>query len=282
MGASVSLCRLALLAAFGLLLPACDQGLPSPTPVQGPEPELPLVVSAPGTEHGMEAPAGRASEWKPEPPGEPVAPDGLRRAVEGRWRAAYEDVELFANGRLLLRRGASRGLGRYEWVERDRILIAYEGMLAGALPGDYRVAVAGSTLSLCETDAPERCIRFSRWKAADGQPPGTRADAGPPRLALSPRADQIPPESRMKEAEGALKQAFALQQSYRAERGEYAWNMFQLQSVGWEPPTLRYFLQPRLIREGARFCIVAEPRTPDLWPLYVDETGEIRQGRDCP
>lgn len=269
-------------ASFVLLLAACDRGLPSPIPVRGPEPDAPQAGAPVDPEGEMEAQAGPEPAWEAEPPGEPVPPEGLRRAVAGRWRAAYEEIELFANGRLLLRRGASRGLGRYEWVERDRILIAYGGMLAGALPGDYRVAVAGSTLSLCETDAPERCIRFARWKPADGPTPGTRADAGPPRLALPPRADQIPPEARMKEGEVTLRHAYAMQQTYRAERGEYARNMFQLQSVGWEPPTLRHFLQPRLIREGARFCIVAEPRTPDLWPLYVDETGEIRQGRDCP
>jgi hypothetical protein len=213
----------------------------------------------------------------------PVVEDA-HPAVEGRWRSDRDDVELFPGGRLLLRRGTSRGLGRYEWVEADRVLIAYEGVLAGSVPGDYRVRVAGDTLALCETDDPERCIVYARWQpeATEG-PVAPRADTTPPRLALPPRADQTPPEARMVEANGVLKMAFTLQQSYRAQYGTYARNLFDLREVGWETPTLRHFNAPRLVRSSdARFCIVAEPRSPDLWPVYIDETGEIRQGRDCP
>lgn len=202
--------------------------------------------------------------------------------VEGRWRSDRDDVELFPGGRLLLRRGASRGLGRYEWVEADRILVAYEGSLAGSVPGDYRVRVAGDTLALCETDVPDRCIVYERWAAdAPGAAQASRPDSTPPRLALPPRADQMPPEVRMPEANGVLKMAYILQQTYRAERGEYAQNLYDLREVGWETPTLRHFHAPRLIRADARLCIVIEPRTPDLWPVYIDESGEIRQGRDC-
>lgn len=205
-------------------------------------------------------------------------------AVEGRWRSNLDEVELFPGGRLLLRQGASRGLGRYEWVEADRILIAYEGVLAGAVPGDYRVRVAGDTLSLCEADDPARCGVYERWEpeATEGQAP-PRADTLPPRLALPPRADQTPPEARMVETIGVLKMAFTLQQTYRARYGTYARNLFDLREVGWETPTLRHFHAPRLVRSSeTRFCIVAEPRSPDLWPVYIDESGEIRQGRDCP
>jgi hypothetical protein len=214
--------------------------------------------------------------------GAPPAADA-HPAVEGRWHSDRDEVELFPGGRMLLRRGAARGLGRYEWVEADRVLITYEGPLAGSVPGDYRVRVAGDTLALCETDVPERCIVYQRWHPGAGEEAGApRPDSTPARLALPPRSDQIPPEARMKEADGVLKMAYTLQQTYRAERGEFARNLFDLREVGWETPTLRNFEAPRLIRaEGARLCIVMEPRSPDLWPVHIDESGEIRQGRDC-
>jgi hypothetical protein len=204
-------------------------------------------------------------------------------AVEGRWRSDLDEVELFPGGRLLLRQGAARVLGRYEWVEADRILIGYEGVLAGAVPGDYRVGVAGNRMTLCETDVPVRCIVYERWREDAREGAGaSRPDSTPPRLGLPPRADQMPREARMKEADGVLKMAYTLQQTYRAERGEYARNLYDLRDLGWETPTLRHFDAPRLVRsQGERFCITMEPRSPELWPVYIDESGEIRHGRDC-
>jgi hypothetical protein len=206
------------------------------------------------------------------PPGHPP--------VEGGWHGDREDVELLAGGRLVLRRGAARALGRWEWVERDRMLVAYEGSLASAVPGDYRAGVAGDTLSLCETDAPERCMRLARGAFPDAAV-ATATDSAPPRLAMAPRADQLPPEARMAEATGVLKQVHTLQRTYQAEHGAYAPNLYELRTVGYEEPTLRHFLAPRLLRADARLCIVLEPRTPDLWPMHVDESGTVRQGREC-
>lgn len=214
------------------------------------------------------------------PPEAAHAPDIVEPAVTGRWRGEYEEVELFEGGRLLLRRGASRGLGRFEWVEPDRMLVTYEGVLAGSVPGDYRARVAGDSLSLCETDAPERCIRYVRWTPGSGAS-AARVDSTPPRLALPPRADQVPPEARMMEARGVLRQAYVLQLTHQAQYGEFAKSLFALREVGWEEHPLRHFHPLRLVRADERLCIVAEPRTPDLWPLYIDESGEVRQGRDC-
>lgn len=202
--------------------------------------------------------------------------------LEGRWAGAYDQVEFFAGGRLLLRRGPVRATGRYEFVEPRRVLVTYEGVLATAMPGDYRVEAAGDSLSLCETDDPARCIRYGRvTDPAQAPPPLQPADPAVPRLAEAIRFEVPPPESRAAEAQPVLKQAYTLQLTYRAEHGAYAAVMDSLRSVGWEPPPLRYFHLPRVTQSGERLCIVMEPRDADLWPVHVDDEGDLGRGRAC-
>lgn len=211
-----------------------------------------------------------------------------RTGIVGRWQGAQDDVEFFEGGRLLLRRGHFRGVGRYEWVERDRLLVTYEGTLAGSLPGDYRVKVGREILDLCETDRPARCIRYARHAGGPGDtaaaapPRDARGRAEePPRLAQLPADYQSPPEARAKEGEVVLKQAYVLQSTYRAEHGAYARDFRALEAVGWQTPPLRHFHPPRVVRWDSRLCIVIEPRAADLWPLSVDENGTLGRDRAC-
>jgi len=201
-------------------------------------------------------------------------------AVHGRWRGANDEVELFAGGRLLLHQGAYRVAGTYEMLEPGRMLIIYQNALAAVPPGDYRVAVKGDSLSFCETDLPSRCVRYARIapgssRTARGPVPD---DGTPPRLAAAVRPDQYPPETRAVEATGPLKQAYVLQETYRAQYGRYAEGFEQLREVGWEPVPMRHFHPLQMVRSGERLCIVARPRAADLWVVHIDEQGRITRG----
>lgn len=243
---------------------------------------LVALAACRGEDEGQASSARVSAE--PQPAVEPQRPpDPLPPPLVGRWQGADEQVEFFAGGRMLLRRGEIRGTGRWEFVEPRRLLLTWEGLFASALPGDYGVRVAGDSLSLCETDRPGRCIRFARVTDPATPPPPVRPlDPAVPRLAETPRGPTAPPEVRTKEAEVMLKQAFTLQQTFRAEHGAYAPTMDSLRVVGWEPPGgLRYYHPPRVRQWRDRLCMVAEPRDADLWPVHVDDEGDLGRGRAC-
>jgi hypothetical protein len=219
------------------------------------------------------------------------ASEGRPASVVGRWRGTHDDVELFQGGRLLLHQGAYRVAGTYELLEPGRMLLVYQNALAAVPPGDYRVAVTADSLTFCETDVPTRCIRYRRLAAADSTATAVpdsvarlravRDDGSPPSLAAPLRPDQYPPEARALEANGVLKQAYTLQQVYKADYGHYATAMDSLRVVGWQPQALRYFQQPVVDVDGEWLCIVAKPRTADLWPVHVDAAGTIGRGARC-
>ncbi|HEX6367855.1 MAG TPA: hypothetical protein VF006_02905 [Longimicrobium sp.] len=257
-----------------LLLGACGGDWPG---AEAPAPEAgavidPALPGTPGAERLAGAPADSATADAPAA----VQPSS---DVVGRWQGAADQVEFFAGGRVLLRRAEFRGVGRYELVEPARILITWEGALLTSSPGDYAVARADSLLSLCETDRPARCIRYTRHRP-DHAIPAVAGDPTAPRLAEPARGGEVPPESRMAEAGPLLKQAYTLQQVYRMEHGgRYASTMDALRVVGWQPLSLRHFRQPRVVRaDERRLCIVAEPLSADLWPIHVDEQGDLNRG----
>jgi hypothetical protein len=248
--------------ACALLAGACGDR-PAPEPPATPREDASLVATPPAP---VEVPAQTPAEGVPS------------ADVAGRWQGAADQVEFFAGGRVLLRRGEFRGVGRYEFVEPARILITWEGSLLASSPGDYAVTRGDTLLSLCETDRPARCIRYARHRP--GQPlPAAAGDPAAPRLAEPPRGEQLPPEARMMEVRGILKQAYTLQQVYQMEHGRYAAGMDALRAVGWQEVPLRHFRQPRVARADARrLCIVAEPLTADLWPMHIDEQGDLNRG----
>lgn len=92
-------------------------------------------------------------------------------------------------------------------------------------------------------------------------------------------------EARAQEGESVLKQAFALQEGYRADTERYATTFDELREAGWEdPPGLRFYQPPRIVRaKGDELCIVIEPvpAQPDLWPQHVDQAGQVQRG-PCP
>lgn len=228
-----------------------------------------LLLAAGCGGEGRKAPVARSGSAAPPAP-----------EVEGRWRGAEDQVEFFAGGRVLLRRGEFRGTGRYELVEPRRMLITWEGALLSSPPGDYAVSLDGATLSLCETDRPARCLRYTRQPPGAAPPPAVAGDPDAPRLAEPPQGGEVPPESRMMEARVVLKQAYTLQQVYRMENGGgYARSMDALRVVGWQEAPLRNFRQPRVVRaDEQRLCIVMEPLSADLWPVHVDEQGDLNRG----
>lgn len=220
----------------------------------------------------------------------PPKPDTA--VVYGRWRGPHDELELFRGGRLLLHQGAYRVAGSYELVEPGRVLLIYQNALAAVPPGDYRVAVTADSLRFCETDAPARCIGYARMAPRDSASVRAAADSagrllsaldggGPPRLAAPIRPDQYPAEARASEADGVLKQAYTLQQVYRANYGRYAEQMDSLRVVGWVPVPMRYFQTPRVRVSGERLCITVQPRTADLWPMHIDEAGRLGRGASC-
>jgi len=218
----------------------------------------------------------------------PVAAARDTPTVVGRWRGPHDQVELFANGRLLLHQGAYRVAGTYEWLEPHRVLLVYQNALAAVPPGDYRVAVTKDSLTFCESDAPARCVGYARMAAADSAqlaaaplPPTASVYEGEPRLAAPLRPDQLPPEARAKEADGVLKQAYVLEQVYKAQYGFYAPNTDSLRVVGWERQPLRHYNQVEVVRSDERLCIVARPREADLWPVHIDAQGTLGRGERC-
>ncbi|HEV7591318.1 MAG TPA: hypothetical protein VGO40_24610 [Longimicrobium sp.] len=236
--------------------------------------------------------AGDEKPGPPAPPSTQVHPRADPAVVYGRWRGPHDELELFRNGRLLLHQGAYRVAGSYEFVEPGRVLLIYQNALAAVPPGDYRVAVTADSLTFCEADAPARCIGYARMAPRDSAAVANGADSAarllaaldggaPPRLAAPIRPDQYPPESRAREADGVLKQAYVLQQSYKAQYGHYAAELDSLRQVGWEMVPLRYFRQPRIRASGERLCIVVQPRTADLWPMHIDEQGRLGRGASC-
>lgn len=206
--------------------------------------------------------------------------------VYGRWRGAHDELELFRSGRLLLHQGAYRVAGTFELVEPRRMLLIYQNALAAVPPGDYRIALTADSLTFCETDSPTRCVAYARVTAADSARGGARAapvadDGSPPRLAAPLRPDQLPLEARAVEANGVLKQAYVLQQTYRAQYDRYAPNMDSLRVVGWQPVLMRHFHSPEIVSAGERLCIVARPRAADLWPVHIDGEGKLGRGAGC-
>lgn len=254
--------------ACAALLGACGGDWPG---ADSPAPEPEAQVESPAVEErfaGHVVPA-------PIPGARPAVGDS---SVLGRWHGAADQVELFAGGRVLLRRAEFRGVGRYEFLQPGRILITWEGALLGSQPGDYAVARADTVLTLCETDRPERCIRYARHHPGQA-PPATAGDPQAPRLAEPAHGEQMPPEARMAETGPLLKQVYTLQQVYRMEHGRYAPTMDALRVVGWQEAPLRHFRQPRVIRaDERRLCIVAEPLAADLWPQHIDEQGDVNRG----
>ena len=245
---------------------------------------------------------GEGNRSTPDPPRaapeqRPAAAAVDTPTVVGRWRGPHDELELFRNGRLLLHQGAYRVAGSYDFVEPGRVLLVYQNALALVPTGDYRVAVTADSLRLCETDAPARCLGYARIAPRDpasvaaGAASASRAlaarDGGaPPRLAAPQlaeplRPDQYPPDVRAREADGVLKQAYTLQQAYRANYGHYAVNMDSLRSVGWEAAPMRFFRAPRTVSSGDRLCISVQPRMADGWPMHIDERGRLGRGARC-
>jgi hypothetical protein len=239
--------------------------------------------------------AACGAEEKPETPGPPrtqAPPRADTAVIYGRWRGPHDELELFPNGRLLLHQGAYRVAGSYEFVEPRRVLLIYQNALAAVPPGDYRVKVTADSLTFCEADAPARCIGYARMAPRDSAAIANGADSAarllaaldggsPPRLAAPIRPDQFPAESRAREADGVLKQAYTLQHTYKANYGYFTASMDSLRNVGWQDAPLRYFHQPRVSLRGERFCISVEPRFADLWPMHIDENGKLGRGTSC-
>jgi hypothetical protein len=236
---------------------------------------------APAPEAQVDSPAAEIVAAPDAPGASPTAASGSAggdSSVLGRWHGAADQVEFFAGGRVLLRRGEFRGVGRFEFLQPGRMLVTWEGALLSSRPGDYAVARADTLLMLCETDRPERCIRYARHRPGQA-PPATAGDPLAPRLAEPARGAESPPEARMAETGPLLKQAYTLQQVYRMEHGRYAPTMDALRVVGWQEIPLRHFRQPRVVRADARrLCIVAEPLSADLWPQHIDEQGDLNRG----
>ncbi len=92
-------------------------------------------------------------------------------------------------------------------------------------------------------------------------------------------------EARAEEGESVLKQAFALQEAYRADPERHATTVDELREAGWEDsPGLRFYQAPRIVKaEGDELCIVIEPVSAqqNLWPQHVDQAGQVQRG-PCP
>lgn len=200
--------------------------------------------------------------------------------VAGHWRGDGDRVEFFPGGTVLLYRWPGRVAGSFAFVEPGRMLLEFRGTALGSIPGDYRVRREGDVLVLCETDRPDRCLRYVRApRPAPARTDGRRE--APPRLAPTPDLATAPPESLEREAIAVLRMAHTLQQTFFAEHGRFASSFEELGSVGWEPPEgLRWYHPPTLESAApGELCMQMMPVVPELWPVYVDEGGRTGRGR---
>lgn len=101
--------------------------------------------------------------------------------------------------------------------------------------------------------------------------------------APAARFRAVADEARAAEAPPVLRQAFVLQESYRARTGRWAGTLTELAEEGWEiPGGLGQYHPPRIVRaEGDALCMEMLPLREDPWPHHVDQSGQVRPGR-CP
>jgi type II secretory pathway pseudopilin PulG len=101
--------------------------------------------------------------------------------------------------------------------------------------------------------------------------------------AAPARFQAVAADARAQEATSVLKQAFTLQEVYRADNDRYATTLAQLREAGWEdPPGLAQYHPPRIVRASAdAMCVEMLPLRDDVWPQHVDQSGEVRRG-PCP
>ncbi|HEX8245698.1 MAG TPA: hypothetical protein VF541_19455 [Longimicrobium sp.] len=90
-----------------------------------------------------------------------------------------------------------------------------------------------------------------------------------------------------KELEGAalLKQAYTLEQTYRAEKGMYASRLDDLREVGWEPPPATYYYDVQVSTANDQdLCLEAVPRPSaagQVRALSMDAGGHLYHDAGC-
>jgi hypothetical protein len=89
-----------------------------------------------------------------------------RDQLLGAWTGTGGRMEFFRGGRVFVSLNSGvRGAGRYEFVERDRIVVVWEGNVAHRPAGDYRLRFEQDVLVLCPADRPisvTTCVAFER------------------------------------------------------------------------------------------------------------------------
>jgi type IV pilus assembly protein PilE len=96
-----------------------------------------------------------------------------------------------------------------------------------------------------------------------------------------PRFSQATQRTKEREADLLLKQAYALEQTYLAEKGEYARTFQQLESVGWSEPAARYYFLRIVSADTAGLCIAAVPKSTDVESRSINRDGAITRGDRC-
>jgi Tfp pilus assembly protein PilE len=98
-----------------------------------------------------------------------------------------------------------------------------------------------------------------------------------------PRFTMASQRAKEMEGEGLLKQAYTLENAYRANNGAYAPSFDDLKSVGWEDPAgLRHYTVEIASADSVDLCLHALPRPGSgVRPIRMRTSGEIERGVRC-
>jgi len=99
-----------------------------------------------------------------------------------------------------------------------------------------------------------------------------------------PRFSMASRRAKELEGEGLLKQAYTLEQAYRANHDAYAGSLSDLESVGWETPAARYY-DVEVSAAGDRdLCLEAVPKPAavrEVSALSMDAEGRLYRDAGC-
>jgi outer membrane biogenesis lipoprotein LolB len=85
-----------------------------------------------------------------------------REAIVGQWKKGAERAEFTESGDFFLSNGQKGVRGRYEFLDHSRIRVSMDGPFGMVIPQEYRVAVDGDELSVCEGEDTVGCMEFTR------------------------------------------------------------------------------------------------------------------------
>lgn len=188
-----------------------------------------------------------------------------------RWQRSRDTLQLFPDGRMVVRQSGYSFRGTFKHVGRNRLVFQHQAPVSPLPDEEYEITLTADSLTFCErTSSTGLCLPYARVI----EDSAGRADSAARALSAQQRTPAT-------EAEAVLKETFIRQQFYRMDHGHYAPELDSLRSAVWEPPPLRHFKPLRMTAGGDSVCITLEPRSFLRRSWHIDQTGKVVHGGDC-